>query len=103
MPRVGGRHIEGKRDANQSPVIGWYQQLGCSVVDLGDVGRGCPDLLIGCAGEDGLAEVKVEGEELRPSQVTFNDKWRGRRPWKVSTMNDVIEHVAFLRKRARRP
>lgn len=102
MPRVRGRHIEGKRDENQSPIVGWYEQLGCSVQDLGDIGHGCPDLLIGCAGIDGFAEVKVPGEDLRSSQVTFNAKWRGGRPWKVSTQTDVIDHVAWLRKRARR-
>ena len=103
MPRVRGRHVEGRRDENQPDVVGWYKQLGCSVVDLGDVGNGCPDLLIGCAGETGLAEVKVEGEELRPTQVRFNAEWRGRKPWTVRTMQDVVDHVANLRKRARQP
>lgn len=100
MPRVKGHHVEGKRDDNQSEIVGWYLQLGCSVVDLGDIGNGCPDLLIGCAGIDGLAEVKVPGEDLRSNQVLWNAKWRGGRPWKVSTQSDVIDHVAWLRKRA---
>jgi hypothetical protein len=102
MPRVRGRLIEGKRDANQSPLTGWYEALGCIVVDLGDVGSGVPDLMVGCAGVTGLAEVKVPGEDLRPSQITFNDRWRGSAPWKISTQDDVIAHVAFMRKQARK-
>lgn len=101
MPRVRGKFIEAPRDANQSKIVGWYESLGCSVVDLGAVGGGCPDLLIGATGIDALSEVKMPGEELRLSQRAFNERWRGGRPWKVETMDDVIAHVAEMRRRAR--
>lgn len=103
MPRVKGGHVNCRRDGNQPEVVSWYLQQGCSVLDLSDIGGGCPDLLIGCAGVDGFAEVKMPGEDLRPNQVTFNRDWRGQQPWKVTTMQDVIGHVAYLRKRARTP
>ena len=91
-----------RRDANHSEVSDWYRQAGCSVLDLSQVGMGCPDLLIGCAGVCDLVEVKVEGADLRADQRTFNDKWRGSRPWKVTTLDDVLRHVSDLRRRARR-
>lgn len=97
-----GNPIACRRDANHDQVTGWYVQTGCIVLDLSQVGGGCPDLLIGCAGVTDLAEVKIEGEDLRPNQRTFNDKWRGSRPWKISTLDDVLAHVADLRRRARR-
>jgi hypothetical protein len=102
MPRVKGHWHEGTRDANQPEVIVWYEQLGCSVVDLGAMGGGLPDLLIGCAGVTDLSEVKMPGGELRKSQETFNAKWRGSRAWKVSTIADVVTHVADMRRRARK-
>jgi len=103
MPRgKSGKPISCRRDGNHDQVARWYEQTGCSVVDLSQVGGGCSDLLIGCAGVTDLSEVKMPGEELRPDQKTFNTKWRGSRPWKVSKLDDVLEHVADLRRRARR-
>lgn len=101
MPRVKGRLIEAPRDANQAERVKDYEQLGCSVVDLGALGMGCPDLLIGCTGLTDLAEVKMPDEELRPNQQTFNARWRGSRPWLIRTLDDVIAHVKDMRRRAR--
>jgi hypothetical protein len=101
MPRVKGRLIEGARDANQSAIMQRYRDYGCSVEDLGAVGGGIPDLLVGCAGVTDLCEVKMPGADLRPSQRTFNDRWRGSRPWKIETNEDVDAHVMDMRRRAR--
>lgn len=101
MPRVRGRLIEAPRDANQSAIVQRYRDFGCSAEDLGAVGGGIPDLLIGCAGITDLAEVKMPGEDLRPSQRTFNERWRGSRAWKVETVDDVEAHVRDMRRRAR--
>lgn len=101
MPRVRGRLIEAPRDANQAAIMQRYRDFGCSVEDLGMVGGGLPDLLVGCAGITDLAEVKMPGEELRPSQRTFNDRWRGSRAWKAESLDDVEAHVMDMRRRAR--
>lgn len=78
-----------------------YRDFGCSVEDLGAVGGGIPDLLIGCAGVTDLVEVKMPGELLRPSQQAFNGRWRGSCPRKVETFEDVEAHVHDMRRRAR--
>lgn len=101
MPRVKGRMIEAPRDANHAAVVGWYEQMGCSVVDLSTLGGGLSDLLVGAAGVTDLVEVKMLGKELRPNQVTFNDGWRGSKPWKAQTRDDVQAHVQHMRFRAR--
>jgi len=90
-------------DTNHLDAIGWYESIGCTVVDLRNVGSGSgtPDLLIGTAGITDLAEVKFEDGELRPSQKTFNSKWRGAKPWLTRTQDDAIAHVADMRRRAR--
>lgn len=89
-------------DANHNDAIGWYESMGCAVVDLRNVGSGVSDLLLGCAGITDLAEVKFEAGELRKSQKTFNERWRGSRPWITRTMDDAIAHVADMRRRARK-
>lgn len=101
MPRVKGRFLEAPRDANQSAIMQRYREFGCSAEDLGAVGGGIPDLLVGCAGVTDIAEVKMPGQELRASQETFNARWRGSRPWKIETLDDVEAHVADMRRRAR--
>lgn len=90
-------------DTNHADAIGWYESLGCTVLDLRAVGGGASDLLIGAAGVDSLAEVKFEDGDLRPSQKTFNSKWRGSKPWLTRTLDDAIAHVADMRRKARTP
>lgn len=102
MARVRGRFVEGRRDGNQPQLTSDYEAHGCTVIDLGSVGNGVSDLLIGCVGISDLAEVKMPGGVLRDSQVEFNATWRGSKPWKVETRDDVIAHVADMRRRARR-
>lgn len=87
-------------DANHSEVIGWYEELYCSVVDLHKCGGGVPDLLVGCAGRSELVEVKTEEGQLRPNQITFNRDWRGNKVVVVRTRADVINHVQNIRERA---
>lgn len=98
MPRVKGRLVEAPRDANQPDLVADYEAPGCTVVDLGSIGGGVSDLLIGCAGITDLAEVKMPGEDLRKNQVEFNGRWRGSKPWKVDKREDVIAHVADRRR-----
>jgi hypothetical protein len=93
---------QGRTDANQSEVIGWYEELYCSVVDLHRLGGGCPDLLVGFSGVNDLVEVKTEEGHLKPSQVTFTRLWRGRKVIVVRNQGDVIKHVQNVRERVSR-
>lgn len=91
----------GRRDSNQQDVVGWYRDLGCTVIDCADLALGHPDLLIGCAGITGLAEVKSEDGTLTGAQQTFLAGWRGGAVAIVRAQDDVIEHVTKMRQRAR--
>lgn len=101
MPRVKGHMIEGRRDANHADVVRWYEQHGCTVIDLSTVGGGVSDLLIGCAGITDLCEVKTLDGSFNDRQIGFNARWRGSQPWKSTTLDDVNAHVAHMRARAR--
>jgi len=88
----------GKTDANQSQVVGWYEELHCSVIDLHELGHNIPDLLVGCGKVcDQLVEVKTESGELTEGQAVFHRDWRGKPPVVIRTHQDVIEHVHRMR------
>lgn len=74
-----------KRDDNHAEVVKALRQAGCFVVDLADVGNGCPDLLV-----HGplypfrwqLLEIKdgakpASARKLTPDQVRFHDSCKG--------------------------
>ena len=71
-----------KVDANQAEIVAALIKAGCSVQSLATVGEGCPDLLVGVAGENILLEVKdgtlvPSQRELTPKQKAWHRRWEG--------------------------
>ncbi len=69
-------------DENQAEIVAALRLVGCSVLPLHAVGKGCPDLLV-AKGETILMEVKdgskpPSARKLTPDQVEFHASWRGR-------------------------
>jgi hypothetical protein len=93
---------QGRPDANHAEVVGWYEELYCSVVDTHGQGFGFPDLVVGVAGITELVEVKTEAGQLEPSQIRFQRDWRGSKVRVVRTRADVILHVQTIRERVSR-
>lgn len=87
-------------DGNHWEVVGWYEQLGCSVRDCSAFGGGFPDITVGCTGVTDLVEIKMADGKLRASQIKFNEGWRGALPVVVRTFEEVHAHVIDMRKRA---
>lgn len=83
----------GKRDNAHTDIVHALRSAGCSVVDLGDVGNGCPDLLVGCRGLERLMEVKSPGETLNWQQSQFHASWRGRG---IAIVRDVKEALTAV-------
>jgi hypothetical protein len=90
----------GKRDSNHRDVIGWYLKLGVSVLDLADMGKGVPDLLVAIDGQTDLVEVKSEKGELTGDQIEFASEWNAK-ILIVRTHFDVVTHVGQMRIRAK--
>ena len=70
----------GRTDANQKRVVQDLRKSGVSVLSLADIGGGCPDLLVCCAGKLRLFEVKDGAKsksrrKLTPDQVEFHKVW----------------------------
>lgn len=79
-----------RTDDNHAAIVAAFRRMGCSVVSLAAVGKGCPDLL--CANRTGswLVEVKdgakpPSARQLTPDQVEFHAGWRGE--------IFVVEHI----------
>lgn len=91
-----------KLDANHSKIVAALRQVGATVLDLSAVGGGCPDLLVGYRGHDLLMEVK-DGEKkpsqrrLRPNQVEFCERWRGKEPVKVETVDEALRIIGAIK------
>jgi hypothetical protein len=72
-----------RKDENHSAVAKRFAELGCTVLDLSQLGGNAPDLLVGIGGHTGLlCEVK-DGSKI-PSQQTLSEgqkafqlSWRG--------------------------
>ncbi len=97
----------GKVDVNQTDIVTALRAIGCSVEILSDVGRGCPDLLVGIGYPGGaprnyLLEVKGPRGRLTPDQVKWHDAWRGQYAV-VRTPEEAIAVVTFSAGRAGRP
>ena len=74
----------GRRDANQAEIVKALESVGASVLDLADVGRGCPDLLVGYAGREWLIEVKMPTGKLTPDEVALRGAGMARCMWRIA-------------------
>lgn len=71
-----------RRDANHAEIVKAFRKLGWSVLDLAQIGGGCPDLYVARPGRSTLVEVKDGAKPpsqrvLTPLQVKFRAEWRG--------------------------
>lgn len=88
-----------KVDDNQSEIVRALRLCGCSVQDLSAVGKGCPDLLVGCAGENFMLEIKdgskpPSHQRLTDDQVVWHRDWRGQRVV-VNSVQQALEAVGL--------
>lgn len=69
-------------DANQPDIARSLRQAGATVQHLHEVGRGCPDLLVGFRGVNYLLEIKDSSQppsrrRLTPDEAEWHAAWRG--------------------------
>ncbi len=88
-----------RRDDNHQEIVRGLRKAGCSVLDLGAVGDGCPDLLVKRAGRLVLMEVKdgkkpPSARKLTPDQVVFHQLW-GECVVVVTSIEEALEAVGL--------
>ncbi len=102
--RKGGEIVgrwAGKKDANHSELVSVFRSLGASVIDLSNIGNGCPDIAIWCHGTWEMVEIKNRNtaygrKGLNKMQKTFADA-TGARVHVVATQDECIELVKRIR------
>src|SRR4029077_3398727 len=72
----------GRRDGNHVKIVRELRQAGYSVLDLGSVGGGCPDILVGKNGKNWLCEIKdgslpPSAKKLTEAERDFFYLWKG--------------------------
>jgi len=71
--------VRNRVDDNQGDIVRDLRLIGATVLDLSQVGFGCPDLLVGFRRRNFLVEVKNPETygKLSDDQNDFIDAWRG--------------------------
>jgi len=77
-----------------------FRDLGCSVLILSMVGKGCPDICVGFRGKNYLFEIKcgdkpLSSQKLTKMEIKFFDDWRGYVSI-ISSKDDVLEFIGNL-------
>lgn len=80
-----------RTDANHAEICRVFRDAGCTVVDLSMVGRGCPDIAVGAAGNTAFVEIKdgtkpPSEQRLTVAQQLWHAAWRGGT---LAIVNDV--------------
>jgi hypothetical protein len=91
----------GRVDSNQKEIVAALRQIGAFVQSLADIGKGCPDLLVGCAGRTFLLEVKdgskpKSARALTPDEELWIERWRGAPVFIVESAEQAIRSVTFV-------
>jgi len=86
-------------DKNHPELVACLRKLGCSVLSLAAVGKGCPDLLISYQKQCYLVEVKDTGGTLRESQKEFMRTW-GSPVYVVRSKEECVSLLNQLRRQA---
>lgn len=83
LNRFGGQGMARRTDSNQREIVKVFRDMGATVQILSDVGKGCPDLLIGYHGSNYLVEVKdgskpPSAQRLTEHEQKFHVGWKGQ-------------------------
>jgi hypothetical protein len=70
-------------DENQKLIVKTFRELGASVQVLSNIGKGCPDILVGIFGKNFLVEIKngakcPSAQKLTEHEQVFFDSWKGQ-------------------------
>jgi hypothetical protein len=72
-----------RRDDNHREVVEALRGMGATVQDLGAVGKGCPDVLVGFRGQNFVLEIKdgrkpPSARKLTDDEKKWHETWRGQ-------------------------
>ena len=86
-------------DTNHKEIVKALRELGATVVSLASMKHGCPDLLVGYAGETVLMEIKRDAKaKFTSDQLEFLGKWKGGAISRVDSVEAAIRVLGITRK-----
>ena len=86
-------------DTNHKEIVKALRDAGATVVSLAAMKHGCPDLLVGYAGETVLMEIKRNAKaKFTPDQLDFLGKWKGGAISRVDSVDAAIRALGITRK-----
>lgn len=86
-------------DSNHKEIVAALRQVGATVVSLAEMKHGCPDLLVGYAGETVLMEIKKDSKaKFTPDQLDFLSKWKGGAISRVDSVEAAIRALGITQR-----
>lgn len=79
-------------DSNQKKIVDNLREMGMTVIDLHEVGHGCPDIVVGYRGVNFLFEVKGKHGRLTDNQVELHESWRGQ----IAVIRSTSDAVSII-------
>jgi len=83
----------GRIDPVQRDIVRALRAAGCSVQPIQSTSasdKGVPDLLVGRGQINYVLEVKTPGEHLNDAQVEWHNRWRGKMPAVVRSVDEAL-------------
>lgn len=92
-------------DLNHDDIVGVFESMGASWLELSNV-AGALDGVVGVAGIDQRVEIKnpdaMRGKkqalELTPAEVEEFERWKGRPPVIITTIEEAVNLVNQMRR-----
>ena len=66
-----------KIDNNQTEIVEALRSVGATVQSIANIGKGCPDLLVGYRYKNYLMEIKDGLNKLTKHEELWQSKWMG--------------------------
>lgn len=84
-------------DANQPEIVQTLRQVGATVQHLHEVGKGCPDILVGFRGQNWVFEIKDGSKppskrKLTPDEAEWHQGWNGQ----IDVVNNSDEALRII-------
>ena len=89
--------VSAKRvDANQPEIVAALRKCGATVQHLHELGKGCPDIVVGFRGRNYLLEIKSSGTaKMTPLEAWWHDGWKGQVA-RVDTVDEALAAVGAI-------
>jgi hypothetical protein len=82
-------------DANQPEIVAALRQAGATVQHLHEVGRGCPDIMVGFRGQTFAIEIKTKHGKLNEREKCWHMWWRGQKAV-VRTTEEALKVIGAI-------